>query len=138
MPTAPAKRTKSRPRPNERTEFDDIVVLGRDDDAQQFTARIFESDEVFVFSTDINAYLQLAAFSGRGDAFVEFMDSLVCVTSITDDDDQRMIDRKTREEAERFHSVLKETSGLGVERLAQFVADITEIAGQRPTNSSSD
>jgi hypothetical protein len=137
MPASPATRAKKpKGRLDARTEFDDIVVLSRDDEAETFEAKIFGTDDVFTFSMDLNAYLQLAAFSGAAGAFVDFMDSLVVVNT-DGDDDRRAVERKRRDEAERFHDLLKNTSHLTVERLAQFVADITEIAGDRPTNSSS-
>lgn len=131
MPSTPATRGKTKPK---EPTYDDIVVLSRDDEAQTFTAKIFDG-ETFVFSTDINGYLHMAAFSGRTDSFIEFMDSLVEVP-LEDDDDDKDIERKTREEGKRFHDLLAGQKGLTIERLAKFVADITEIAGDRPTNSS--
>lgn len=120
--TSPARTPK-----NKKT-YDDVAIVSEDPDAETFTARIFDSTEMFTFSTDVNFWLQMNAFSGEPGAFADFMHSLLEV-EVEEDDDEKSLDRKRFETKRRFNDVMRETKHLGPERLVQFIADITEIAG---------
>lgn len=109
----------------------DIELLEWSDDRETFTAEIF-GEETFTFSTDVNAFLLLNAIRDGG-GFVDLMDSLVEVEEVDDED----IEDTRRKEQDRFHSLLSRQKKLSVERLAQFVGDITEIAGNEDAETSS-
>ena len=106
--------------------YPDIVVLRKDDET--FSARIFDDPEPFTFSTDVNGFLQLEAFSGQAGAFSELMFSMLEV-DIEDDDTEDQIDRKRWDVKQRFTNLLKGQKGLSIERLIRFSVNITEIAG---------
>lgn len=118
--TSPARSSKKK--------YDDVHVVAEDSELEQFTARIFDSTEVFTFSTDVNFWLQMNAFSGEPGAFADFMHSLI-VVDIDDDDDERTADQKRFDAKRKFGEVMKTTKHLTPERLIRFIADITEIAG---------
>lgn len=115
-------------RSRKQKDYDDIVVVSRAPDNETFLARIFEDPEPFVFSTDVNFYLQMQAFSGEPGAINEFLLSIVEVP-VDDDDTQEDIERKRADTKRRFTDDLKTAKRLTPDRLVRFVLDITEIAG---------
>lgn len=123
MASPPAK-TKKNPK-------SDIELIEWSEDGETFTAEIFGS-ETFTFSTDVNAFLLLNAVRDGG-GFVDLMDSLVEVVENEDED----VEDTRRKERERFHNLLANQKKLTVERLAKFVGDITEIAGNEDAQRSS-
>ena len=123
----PAKR-KAQPKKADE-EFDDLTDVDYDEANEQFTAEVFGSGERFLFSTDVNAFLLMnAARDLRGGAFLDLMDSLVTVPDGEDAEDER----------KRFHDTLGSVRHLTVERLAAFVAAITDAAGNEDGGSSPD
>lgn len=112
--------------------YADIEVV-REPDGETFLAKIFDDPKPFLFSTDVNGYLQLGAYSGEPGAFNEFMLSLLEV-EVDDDADQDVIDQARFETKKRFTDLLKAQKGLTIQRLVKFSVDITEIAGNdQPT-----
>jgi hypothetical protein len=132
--TSPARTTKKTPA--KKKDFDDVKLVRWDDSGEEFTASIFDAEE-FTFSTDVNAYLLLnASRDVAGGGFLDLMDSLVVVDT-TEADTDREIDEVTKTERDRFHDLLKAQKNLSVERLAKFIADLMEIAGNEDGDSSS-
>lgn len=129
MPSAPAKTKPKK-------DYDDIVVLSTAPDGETFTAKIFDDVAPFTFSTDVNFYLQMQAFSGEPGAINEFLLSIVEI-EVDDDDDDKAIEQKRFETKKRFTDILKTTRHLNAERLVRFVLDISEIAGNGTSTSSS-
>lgn len=129
MANTPAKTTKKST--GEKTP--DIVIVGEIDTSDEsFTATIFDGEE-FRFSTDVNGFLLLTATRG-GDEFIALMDSLV----IVDTDaaaTPKEIEAAREAEKKRFHDVLAGQKHLTVERLAAFVGDLMEIAGNEDGDS---
>lgn len=111
----------------------DITLIGEIDGADEsFTAKIFDGGE-FRFSTDINGFLLLTATRG-GDEFIALMDSLVLVD--TDGaTTPKEIEAARDAEKKRFHDVLASQKHLTIERLASFVGDLMEIAGNEDGDS---
>jgi hypothetical protein len=128
--TSPARTKKPTPDPPQ-----DIELVGSiDTEDETFTAKIFGGEE-FLFSTDVNGYLLLTATRG-GDEFIALMDSLVLIPD-TDGLKPKEIEAAREAEKERFHSVLAHQKHLTVERLARFVGELMEIAGNEEGESSS-
>jgi hypothetical protein len=130
MANTPARTTKKATK-----EAVDLELVGEIDTVDEtFVARVFGDDE-FTFSTDINGFLLLTATRG-GDEFVRLMDSLVVV-------DTHGLTKKAEIEAardaerERFHNVLASQKHLTIERLATFVGELMEIAGNEDGENSS-
>lgn len=130
MATTPARTTK---KPVKDTV--DLELVGEVDTADEtFVARLFGEEE-FTFSTDINGYLLLTATRG-GDEFIRLMDSLVVVD--TDGLTKKAEIEAAREaERDRFHNVLASQKHLSIERLASFVGEMMEIAGNEDGGNSS-
>ena len=132
--TSPARTIKKTPA--KKKDFDDVKLVRWDDSGEEFTARIFDAEE-FTFSTDVNAYLLLnASRDVAGGGFLDLMDSLVVVDTTEADGDSEVEDL-TRKERNRFHDLLKAQKQLSVERLAKFIADLMEIAGNEDGDNSS-
>jgi len=128
--TSPARTKKPTP---DRSQ--DIELVGSiDTEDESFTARIFDGEE-FLFSTDVNGYLLLTATRG-GDEFIALMDSLVLIPD-TDGLKPNEMEAAREAEKQRFHSVLARQKHLTVERLARFVGELMEIAGNEEGESSS-
>lgn len=122
MPTATPARTRG-PKPK---DYADLHIITRDDET--FRARIFDSDEVFTFSTDVNAYLMLNAFSGEPGAITTFMLALIDI-EVDDNADADDIEIKRAETRRKFTDILSTQKGLSVKRLVRFVGDLTDAAG---------
>jgi len=130
--TSPARTKKTVARSDDDT---DIELVGEiDDSAESFTARVFDEEE-FSFSTDINGFLLLTATRG-GDEFIRLMDSLVLYDT-KGTTSKKILEERRLAEQKRFHDVLARQSHLTVERLAKFVGDLMEIAGNEDGDSSS-
>ena len=112
----------------------DIELTVRNEDGS-FEATIFGTD-TFLFSDDVNGYLLLNAVRD-GAGFLDLMDSLVLVPDIPDDATDKQIEELRAAERDRFHKLLAGQKRLSIERLAKLVGDITEIAGNESTDSSS-
>jgi hypothetical protein len=130
MANTPARTTKKATK-----EIVDLELVGEIDTTDEtFVARVFGDDE-FTFSTDINGFLLLTATRG-GDEFVRLMDSLVVVD--TDGLTKKAEIEAARDaERERFHNVLASQKHLTIERLATFVGELMEIAGNEDGENSS-
>lgn len=124
MPTTTPARTRGVK--GNGKDYADLHVIARDDDS--FRARIFDSDEVFTFSTDVNAFLMLNAFSGEPGAITNFMLSLVDI-EVPDDADADDIEIKRAETRRKFTDAISTQKGLSVKRLVKFVGDLTDAAG---------
>lgn len=132
----PANRPKKTPASKKKKEFEDVELVRWDDSGEEFTARVFGAEE-FNFSTDVNAYLLLNASRDiAGGGFLDLMDSLVAVDTAEAETDKE-VDALTAAERDRFHDLLKRQDHLSVERLAKFIADLMEIAGNEDDDSSS-
>lgn len=133
MASTPARSAKT-PKPIEVDEYDDIELIGEIDTSDEsFTAKVFSEAE-FTFSTDINGFLLLTATRG-GDEFIRLMDSLVIV-DISDTRSKKEIGARTEAEKTRFHDVLSTQKHLTIERLAKFVGDLMDIAGNEDGETS--
>lgn len=133
--TTPARTTKKTPA-KKKEDFDDVKLVRWDDSGEEFTALVFDAEE-FTFSTDVNAYLLLnASRDVNGGGFLDLMDSLVVVDTTGADGDKE-VEAVTKAERDRFHDLLKAQRNLSVERLAKFIADVMEIAGNEDGDSSS-
>ena len=131
MASTPARTTKTA---TAKAEYDDIVLVGEIDTSDEsFVAKVFSEAE-FTFSTDVNGYLLLTATRG-GDEFIRLMDSLVLVDTDGAKDDKE-IDARTEAERARFHNVLATQKHLSIERLAKFVGDLMDIAGNEDGETS--
>lgn len=123
MPSVPANRNAPK------KDFDDIKVLSMEPD--HFTAKIFDDPEPFTFSTDVNSYLQINAFSAEPGAIKQFLYSMLEVTT-EEDATENDIARARFDVKRRFDDLLGSVKGLKADRLVQFLLDITEIAGNAP------
>ena len=130
MANTPARTTKKVTK-----EIVDLELVGEIDTTDEtFVARVFGEEE-FTFSTDINGFLLLTATRG-GDEFVRLMDSMVVVD--TDGMTKKgEIEAARDAERERFHKVLAGQKHLTIERLASFVGELMEIAGNEDGENSS-
>lgn len=133
MANAPARTKKAAPKKPQGEEWDDVRLISRDEDDETFVAEIFGEEE-FTFSTDVNAYLLLNAVRDGG-GFLDLMDSLVVVD--TNGTDPKKVEADRTKERDRFHDLLKRQKHLSVERLAVFIGEITELAGNETDDSSS-
>lgn len=123
MPTATPARTRG-VKPSK--DYADIHIISREDES--FRARIFDSDEIFTFSTDVNAFLMLNAFSGEAGAITSFMLSLIEI-EVDDNADTDDIEIKRAETRRKFTDLLAGQKGLTIKRLIKFVGDLTDAAG---------
>lgn len=123
MPSVPATQKKPK------NDYADIKVISLASD--HFTAKIFDDPEPFVFSTDVNSYLQINAFSAEPGAIKQFLYSMLEVQT-EEDADENDIARARFDLKRRFDEVIGTVKGLKAERLVQFLLDLTEIAGNAP------
>jgi hypothetical protein len=125
MPTSTPARTRA---PKQQKAYADLTIVSRHADGDSFRAKIFDDEEVFTFSTDVNAFLLLNAYSGEPGAITDFMLSLIEV-DVADADDDATIERKRADTRRHFTDILKTQKGLSISRLIQFTADLTDAAG---------
>ena len=123
MPSVPATQKKPK------NDYADIDVLSTVEDV--FIAKIFGDPEPYTFSTDVNAYLQINAFSAEPGAIKQFLYSMLSVET-ADDATEADIARARFDIKRRFDETLASVKGLKAERLVQFLLDLTEIAGNAP------
>ena len=123
MPSVPATQKKPK------SDYADIKLVSTVEDV--FVAKIFDDPEPFTFSTDVNAYLQINAFSAEPGAIKQFLYSMLSVET-ADDADENDIARARFDLKRRFDETLATVKGLTAERLVQFLLDLTEIAGNAP------
>lgn len=123
MPTTSPARTRHT---KSAKDYADLHIVSRDDET--FRARVFDSDDLFTFSTDVNAFLMLNAFSGEPGAITTFMLSLVEI-EVDDTADADDIEIKRVETRRKFTDILSTQKGLSVKRLVRFVGDLTDAAG---------
>lgn len=105
-----------------------------DHDDASFVAHVFDEDEPFKFSTDVNAFILSGAMSGGTESIGSMrrlLMSLVLVPDTSDGDDPELARLAERD---RFVSMMERQQNLSMERLAKFLGDLLEAAGKETSD----
>lgn len=120
--TSPAKKKAATPA-RRRTEVEMFEMTSEIDDDGNYTAEIY--GETFTLSSDVNAWLLIEAGAGEPKAIVSLVHSLLVV----EPEDGEDLDAARRRVQKRFTDHIGAQRNFSVERLVEFIADITEAAG---------
>lgn len=125
-------KTKDKPAEPE----SDIEVIAVDDDRGTFTAKLFGTDDEFVFWSDANFLLLLIAYGGEGEDLAQL--STIMKGLLYVDEDAKDIGAATRETWGRFLSLLAQQRKMTAERSMRFINDLVAAAGKDQQESADD
>lgn len=122
MANTPAKKKTAKS-----TTVEDVRDVEYAEDS--FTAKIFDEDQPFMFSTDVNAFILSGAMSGGVESIGAMRRLLMSLVLVPDADEADDLELARLNERQRFVDVMERQQGLSMERLAGMLGDVLEAAG---------